>query len=227
MRSSIGYEIRRLACVFALILVSAAAAGAPVSIVNASFESPVLGDGGFTTASIDGCSYSGSVAHGVFNPTPSGLVSPPDGAQVAFLDGGGTVVSVTQTLSAVLAAGESYVLEADFAYRINCCLTPTFTLALLAGGSPVASVTGGPGDGFSNTAFKTATVNFTAPAAGPQLGTALGIRISMTGATNEQIVFDNVRINASPVPLPASGLLLAPALGWLARRRVRAGDADA
>ncbi|MGE0336308.1 MAG: hypothetical protein AB7O21_13785 [Gammaproteobacteria bacterium] len=222
MKSQIRYDIRRLACAFALILVSGAAAGAPVSIVNASFETPVLGDGGFTLSSITGWSYSGSVAHGVFNPTPSGLVSPPDGAQVAFLDGGGTPVSLTQTLSAVLAAGESYVLEADFAYRINCCLTPTFTLALLAGGSPVASVTGGPGDGFSNVAFKTATVNFTAPMVGPELGTALGIRISMVAATNEQIVFDNVRLNANPVPLPASGLVLMPALGWLARRRLSA-----
>lgn len=215
--------------VFALVLISGSAAAATVTIVNPSFEDPALADGGYTSGSIAGWSAAGSAARGVLNPTPTLLVAPPDGVQVGYLDGGGSAVSISQTLTAVLVAGEIYVLQADFAYRLNCCNTPSFTLALLAGGSEVASFTGGPADGFSNTAFKTATVNFIAPTVGPLLGSALGIRISMVAPTNEQIVVDNVRLNASPspVPVPASGLLLLPALGWFVHYRGRAPQRSA
>lgn len=211
-------------CLLSLLLIDGGATADPVAIVNPSFESPALGDGGFTVGSISGWTATGSAAKGVFNPTTTQLVPPTDGVQVAYLDGGGTAVTLSQTLSATVAAGETYVLETDFVYRLNTTITrPPFTLELLAGGNVVASFSGGPGNGFTDTAFNTATASYTAPASGPQIGTALGIRISMVGATNTQILFDDVRINASPPPTPAptAGLWLAPVLGWIAWRRAR------
>lgn len=209
-----------------LVLLGKPALADPVAITNASFESPALGDGGFTNGAIPGWTATGTVARGVFNPTTFQLVPPTDGVQVAYLDGGGTAVTLSQTLSATVAPGETYVLEADFAYRLNTTAPrPPFSLELLAGNTIVASFSGGPGNGFTDTAFTTATATYVAPASGPQIGTALAVRITMVGATNTQICFDNVRINANPPPVPAptGGLWLAPVLGWMAWRRVRRG----
>lgn len=208
-----------------LSIASPPAAAAAVAIDNASFESPALGDGGFTS-SITGWSASGGVGRGVFNPTTAHLVAPTDGVQVGYIDpdGHGTA-SIGQTLTALLEPGASYVLEADFAYRLNFTNTqPDFTLALLVGGVTVASFTGGPANGFSKTAFKTARVEFTTPTSGSSLGTPLGIFIGTAGEFATQIVFDNVRINASPVPLPTPALLFGSATMAMAfRRRARRG----
>lgn len=206
------------------LLVIGGAQAAPVAITNAGFESPALGDGGFT-ATIDGWVASGGAGRGVFNPNTSQLVAPTEGLQVGYIDpdGHGTA-SITQTLAETVAAGATYVLEADFAFRKNFSdPSPSFvfTLALLAGGSTVASYTGSVAEGFRNTAFQTATALFTAPANGAVLGTALGVRISANGPFASQITFDNVRINAAPVPLPPTILLLAPGLALLARRARR------
>jgi hypothetical protein len=211
----------------ALTAIAGPAAAGPVTIVNPGFETPALGDGGFTNGSITGWTATGTAARGVLNPTTAQLVAPPEGVQVAYLDGGGTAVTLAQTLATTVVAGESYVLEADFAYRLNLPTTqPPFTLELLAGGSVVASFAGGPGNGFGSGAFKTATASYTAPATGPQIGTALGIRISMIGATNTQITFDDVRINSSPAPspVPTVGIWLTPVLAWTAWRRIRRAD---
>lgn len=218
-----GFDTFGRICLLALLLFGGPAAAAPIAITNPSFETPAQGDGGFTNGSITGWTATGSAARGVLNPTAAQLVPPTDGVQVAYLDGGGTAVTLSQTLTTTVAAGETYVLETDFAYRLNLTSAqPPFTLELLAGGNVVASFSGGPGNGFSNAAFATATASYTAPASGPQIGTALGVRITMVGATNTRITFDNVRINASPAPapVPTSGLWLAPALGWMAWRRL-------
>lgn len=210
-----------------LLLIGNPAAAAPVAITNPSFETPALGDGGFTNnGTITGWTATGSAARGVFNPATFQLAPPTDGVQVAYLDGGGTAVTLSQALAETVATGETYVLEADFAYRLNTTNPrPPFTLELLAGSTIVASFSGGPGNGFTDTAFTTATATWAAPASGPLIGTALTIRITMVGATNTQICFDNVRINASPPPVPAptGGLWLVPVLGWMAWRRVRRG----
>lgn len=210
-----------------LLLLAGPAAAGPLAIVNAGFETPALGDGGFTNGAITGWTATGTAARGVLNPTTAQLVAPTEGVQVAYLDGGGTAVTLSQTLAATVVAGETYVLETDFAYRLNLPTTqPPFTLELLAGGNVVASFSGGPGNGFGSAAFETATASYTAPASGPSIGTALGIRISMVGATNTQITFDDVRINSSPAPspVPTVGLWLAPVLAWTAWRRVRRAD---
>lgn len=211
----------RLTCALVLIVVCGSVGAAPVSIVNASFETPALSDNGFVNG-INGWIGGGTGAAGIFNPLAGQVATPSDGVQVAFLNGGNPT-SATQMLSTVLVAGEAYVLQADFAYRANND-PASFSLALLAGASEVASFTGTFADGFNSSSFTTATVNFTGPLSGPLIGAVLGVRISVAGQSSSQILVDNVRLDATPnpVPIPASGLLLAPALGSLAHRRRRA-----
>ncbi len=212
------------AAAIAMTLLGGAAAQADsVAIVNPGFEANVLGDGGFTVVPPTGWAlFSGSSSLGTFNPTTAQLVAPPEGTQVAYLNG---FAAIEQTLGSSVAAGD-YVLSADFAYRKDCCTPGPFTLTLLAGSSVLGSFTGGLLDGFSNTAFKTAFVNVLVAGDSPFIGAALGIRIEGKGGS--QVDIDNVSLNftpAAPVPLPASGLLLAPALFGLARLARRSARA--
>lgn len=199
---------------FALMLAGGTAAHADtITIVNPGFESLVLGDGGFTTTAPPGWTSSGATT-GTFNPTTSQLVPPTEGSQVAYLNG---VAAIGQVLASTVAAGE-YVLTADFAYRKDCCTPGPFTLSLLAGSTVLGSFDGSTANGFSDVAFKTASVSVVLAEDSPFLGTALGILIESKGGS--QVDVDNVTLSFSasaPIPLPASGLLLAPALLGLAR----------
>lgn len=213
------------AAAIALSLLGGTAAQADsVAIVNPGFEANVLGDGGFTVnvPPTGWAVFNTGSSLGTFNPTTSQLVAPPEGTQVAYLNG---FAAIEQTLGSSVAAGE-YVLSADFAYRKDCCTPGPFTLTLLAGSSVLGSFTGGLLDGFSNTAFKTAFVNVTVADNSPLIGEALGIRIAGQGGS--QVDIDNVSLTytaPAPVPLPASGLLLAPALLGLARLTRRSARA--
>jgi hypothetical protein len=109
----------------------------------------------------------------------------PEGDQVGFL----WADSFVQTLGVVLAPNTTYTLQADFTHVPG--FASEFTLELLAGGVSLGSA-----GGFPNIlgVFDTATVVVITGAAPPQLGEALGIRISSTAAESD---FDNVRLDAS------------------------------
>jgi hypothetical protein len=205
------------------------AQAASIAVSNANFEEPGLVTGGFTLVSPPGWSDFLSAAgglRGVFNPFNSQLTTPTNGSQVGFISiNAGAGVGIQQTLVDTLALG-SYTLQADFAYRKDCCRTPDFALELLAGGNVLATFTG-TSAAFDNLNFKTATVNFEATPGSANLGQALGIRIRSAGFTVQgiQFNFDNVRLNVTPapVPLPLPALLLGSALTGLGafRRRNR------
>lgn len=204
----------------AVMLAAPLAQAAPVAIVNPSFEADVFGDGGFSVTAPSGWTAILSGGGGTFNPNINQLVAPTDGQQVGYLNG---VAGFSQTLADTVKAG-SYSLKTDFAFRKDCCSPGSFTLDLLAGPTLLGSFQGSTSNGFSNTAFKTAAVDVVVADAAASIGQALVIRIS--GASS-QIDFDNVRLDFAPtaVPLPASALLLLPALvsvAGLARRRSRA-----
>ena len=136
-----------------------------------------------------------------------------------FDNGGG----VQQNLRDTLASGRHYLLQADFAYRKDCCGAPAFALELLAGDTVRATFSGTHNE-FDNLSFKTASLSFDTPVGSALIGQALGIRIRDDRAGGGQFDFDNVRltetINAVPLPLPV--VLLGSALAGMfaVRRRV-------
>ncbi|OYY95515.1 MAG: hypothetical protein B7Y41_03160 [Hydrogenophilales bacterium 28-61-23] len=197
---------------FALTLAASLSANAaPVSITNHSFESTVLADG------INGVGIVGWInsTGGAFNPRigPTGhFTNPiPDGNNTAWLNGGGA----TQTLiSTLLTANTAYTLMVEVGDRRDNVF-PGYQVALLAGNTVLASESSlQPNDG-----FLTSTVNYTALAGNPLLGTALTIRLTANGT---QVNFDNVRLDVSPVPEPETYALMLAGLGlvgFAARRR--------
>ncbi len=214
------------AVLLALGLTAAGAAqAASLSITNASFELPSLANGGFTGAVPPGWQAfqaSLSVTSGVFNPTDSQLPTVPDGLQVGFINPSASGPGIQQTLSDTLEGGGHYLLQADFAYRKDCCSKPAFALELLAGDTVLATFIGTQND-FDNVSFKTAALSFETPLGSALIGQALGIRISAgPGLSLAQIAFDNVRLteNISAIPLPLPAVLMGSALvGLMAVRR--------
>ncbi len=213
------------ATLLALGLLGAGAAQAgSISVVNASFEEPALGDSGFTTAVPPGwLVFSTSSSIGVFNPTTGQLSTPSDGVQVGYINPLSSGGGIQQVLGGTLAGGSHYLLQADFAYRKDCCGTPAFALELLAGDTVLATFVG-TNSAFDSVSFKTAALDFDAPTGSALVGQALGIRIRGEGVGGGQFDFDNVRLteSVSAVPLPLPVALLGSALAGLVavRRRV-------
>ncbi|HEY1684326.1 MAG TPA: VPLPA-CTERM sorting domain-containing protein [Tepidisphaeraceae bacterium] len=220
-----------VAGVFAL---GSGAQAASVTINNPSFEAPVAitGSNGTTVVS-DGATYdygptaiagwTGTDSTGVFNPngdtnyyTSAGL-GEIDGFQVAYSNGN----AITQTLSATLAANTTYTLSLEVGDRSDINNTGTTfswglydstTSTLLAGATNVteADAFGGSALPLKGT-FVDVTDSYTNGSAG--VGDALEIVLS---ASNPQYNFDNVQLDGSSVPLPASAWSGLALLGGLA-----------
>lgn len=190
-----------LAIVFAPTLVCADL----VTVLNPSFEEPVVPPSGFTSGVITDWTLSG-VEGGVFHPTAADFPATggaPDGLQTAYSRG----ATISQVLSDVLSEG-NYTLQVDVGNRTSQPF-PGYTIQLLAGGVLLAeddnSLLPPIGD------FLTSTVLYTALASDPQLGTSLEIRLFSVG---QQTNFDDVRLDFSVIPEPSSVVLAG--LGLLA-----------
>jgi hypothetical protein len=213
-----GHRLLTAFMLAALAAPVAQAAAQPITIVNPSFEDPVLGDGGFTPSAI-GWTVVGA---GTFNPTSgqfSGSV--PDGQNVAYVSAGG---SLSQTLTALLMPSTTYTLSYYAGNRLDFPF-PSYLVQLLAGGTVLASDGSlSPGEGL----FAQGSVVYTSGAADPLVGQPLGIRVTSTG---DQPNFDAFALVATPagpnvvIPEPSTVVLLATGLltlGGTALRRRRA-----
>jgi hypothetical protein len=134
---------------------------------------------------------------------PSGV---PEGDNVAALGNtiGGGVIS--QILSATLQANTNYTLMVDVGQRLDYALV-SYTVELIANGvtlSSDSSLHPAPGTFLTDTIIYNSGLN---PA---QLGQNLAIRLS--AVVNGQAVFDNVRLDATAVPIPAAVWLLGSGL---------------
>lgn len=194
--------------VFAALFASVGACAAPITINNASFESPVVAS--FISGSPQDWSLSGS-GGGVWNITDSPLgfwsVGAPDGRQVAWLAPGGTTSSaaIQQSLGASLTDATLYTLTGFVGHPtgVGSTIGTTFTASLLVGGDVVASVTGtGP-----ESSFTTFSLVFDSTGS-PFIGGALGVRLE---SSQQQTAFDAIALDASPVPTPGAATLLAMA----------------
>ena len=185
--------------------------GTPLTVLNPSFEYPALSPAAWNFTISDwvqsgqsGVWYPGA---GYFN----GL--PPDGNQVAYLNGAGTVISQTLTATPLLP-NATYTLQVDLGSRLDTYpFPPGTTVALYAGNNLLVSDSpSAPTQGY----WKTDTVTFTSTSITPGIGQNLKIVLTSAGT---QADFDNVRLNY--VPLPPTVLLLGSGLAGLGLLRFR------
>jgi hypothetical protein len=165
--------------------------------------------------------------------TPCFPAGAPEGDNVALLftsgDAGGDEYGITQPLAATLEADTIYTLTVEMGNIQSCSGLvspytsffdldgfPGYRVQLLAGGVVVAEDGGSlsPGEGI----FETATVRLTTGPAPAQLGQSLEIRLinrndpDVGGVVGLEVDFDDVRLDASPVP----AVPIPPLAGWLA-----------
>jgi hypothetical protein len=202
---------------------------ASIFIANHSFEDPIApeqSDGFYTDNSSPVPignwfnAHSPGAHQGVLDPTKSqnltgndffyGLQPVPDGNQVAYSNGG----TIAQTLSAVLQPNTRYTLSAYIGRR-KVLTFPANNIRLLAGGNLVSSNSVTPAAG----TFERVTVSYTSGGIDdPLIGKPLEIYLSSFGA---QANFDNVTLDASPIPEPSAilGLLGFGLLGIASKLR--------
>jgi hypothetical protein len=202
---------------------------ASIFIANHSFEAPIAPEqllpnprGFYSINNITGW-YSAPADgkwQGVLDPTKSqnltgndwfyGGQPVPDGNQVAYSNGG----TIAQTLSAVLQPNTRYTLSADIGRRKGLAF-PANSIRLIAGNTLVSSNSVTPAAG----TFQRVTVSYTSGDIGdPLIGKPLQIYLSSWG---DQTNFDNVTLNASPIPEPSAilGLLGFGLLGIASKLR--------
>jgi hypothetical protein len=202
----------------------------PIAVTNPSFESasgPWSGtaDTGLYNFSIDGWNTTGS--DGTWTPnlshTPQYFTPPqvPDGANVAWSNGG----VIYQTLSVTLAATDTYTLTVYVGHRNDAWPTVPFPnypyyIGIYSGSTFTGTnvldanyVQVSPGQ------WKAVTLTYT-PTNGDPVGEPLGIFLYSAGT---QVDFDKVSLTRTfeVVPIPASVLLLGTGLLGLGLPRFR------
>jgi hypothetical protein len=207
---------------------------ASIFIANHSFEDPIAPQQGTTGFYTDNNSpvvignwynaHSPGADQGVLDPTKSQILTGqnwfynlqpvPDGDQVAYSNGG----TIAQTLSAVLQPNTRYTLSAYIGRR-NVIAFPANSIRLLAGdtGPTILAIS----NSVTPTAgtFQRVTVSYTSGGVGdPLIGKPLQIYLTSFGV---QANFDNVTLDASPIPEPSAilGLLGFGLLGIASKLR--------
>jgi hypothetical protein len=227
----------------AFIMFAGHASATTISVTNSSFEAPVLGGGGYNSATCPSgwdCSGStGGYAGGIYTPVntqyPSGSNGlsggkiVPDGSQVAWTTGSNPQ-ELGQYSLATIAANTTYTLDvwagarADVTDAWSAGFTPT--IDILANSVVVASlVTSDPGSG----KWKDYSVSLNNLAL--YTGQALGIRLVVPGTayTVDQVNWDAVTLTSAAdvgtTPIPGAlwlmGSVLAGSAGATRWRRKR------
>ncbi|GCA80541.1 PEP-CTERM sorting domain-containing protein [Microcystis aeruginosa] len=177
---------------------------ASITILNPSFESPALNPGGFNQL-INNWTLTNGSPQGAFRPTIGPNLNftqaVPNGSQTAYSNGG----TISQTLTATLQANTQYTLGAFVGQRAGGQAFPGYSIELWAGTTLLASngsVTPAVGT------FAPVTVNYTSGSSVP-LGQSLQIRlVSLSTGTSPQTNFDQITLNATPIPTPEPSAIL-------------------
>ncbi len=213
---------------FTAVLIAAAAAtvsGDPVPIANHSFEDPSLSDGGFGPLATG---WSGSAS--VWNPTNDwyddasglpGVIPGADGQQVNYISG---LASLDQQVGAV--AGDTlYTLTVAVGARAGFEVFDRVAIALWAGspttGSQLVEEVVEFGAAFPTSAQRT-FLDFQAVWDSRDDASLVGepLYVVLSNLTNgAQANFDNVRLDATIIPTPATLAMPMALVATLARRR--------
>ncbi len=182
---------------------SLATATAAIPIANHSFEAQVLTEENATTGSLTDWTFTGGNFAGAWNPGPTrypgGIV--PDGQNIAYSND----AAISQLLSEPLRPNTRYVLTVAVGDRLDNTLN-AFAVQLRAGGQVLSSVSSPlPANG----TFRDVSVVFDAPKIHPMLGQRLEIRLSGSTGVN----WDNVRLTATEIFAPPSGMSIDAATG--------------
>lgn len=192
-----------------------------ITILNASFEAPVVS--GATYGILPNWVLSPSNEGGVWNlnnnlggcPGDCWTPGAPDGNQIGWLSVGpspGSPASMSQVLSNVLLANNTYTLTGFVGHPLHFQLGTIYKAELIAGSSTLASVSGtGP-----EADFAPFTLSYSS-GAGPAIGQPLEIRLSSNQA---QTGFDAISLTAVPDG-GLTALLLGMSmmgLGWMHRK---------
>jgi hypothetical protein len=206
-------SILKTMLIFTTLLAALPLGATPITIVNPSFESDVVGSGGYLLYTAAGWTASSGAYYSTFDPAASQLASgPQDGVNVLAIEMG----NLSQTLSTVLTANTLYTLQVGVGSRSDGFFIESYQFDLeAANGAVLASVTSPTP---ANGTFTTATLTFAALSGNPNLGQDLLIRLINTDPSgNSQVQFDNVRLDGTPsgtssTPEPSSLLLAAVGL---------------
>jgi hypothetical protein len=197
--------LTRICIVSALaVLLSGQAARSQVqlSIVNASFENPVLSPGQYTPGVIG---WSGPFL-GTQNASGQGWFSSlPAGDNVAILD---FDLTIAQTLTSNLSAGD-YTLSAYVGQNLFINFPRTFALQLLAGSTLLAETTALAPVGSLNLF----TVNFGALASNPNLGQSMTISFAASIEGPDYNTYNSTVLDGVSLAYTSWNPYWAPAVG--------------
>lgn len=203
----------------AFLLTAAPASAVGLTVVNASFETLAPGGVPNCNGSGTGCysidhipGWSNFGNSGQFQPLPPQLNSIPDGATIAYTNGG----TIEQVIAATAVAGRTYTLKADISFRKD--VPDPGTISLVVGSTTILGL-GTPPAQFSGD-YGTFTAVYTALAG--DAGAAIRIVLGSPGVQGD---FDNVRLSVEGgVPEPTAWLLMIAGFGLIGAALRRRGD---
>ena len=208
---------------FGLVCAAGLMSMSSASLINASFESPAVALGQFTSGvGIVGWDAPG-LSDGVWHLPSSSIfnTSAPDGLQIGYCNEG----SLAQTATDVIGVGTNSIsVEAG---RRGDSSAGGFNMELWAGGTESqGSVSGGTllasvvydYTQFSPNTFTLETASYVAGANDPHLGQAITVEFVRTAVSHE-ICIDDVKVMAAPAPEPASVAALGLGIVAIGRRR--------
>ena len=210
-------KLNSIALLLSIALCSATTSAAVVNINNASFENDSLIAGSWTNYVINGWTISGGGGAGTFNPIGSLPQGTYYGSNVAWSNGS----SISQTLTATLAANTVYTLSVDLLNRSQI-QNQSSTLAFYAGNNLLASTVirgGAP----STAVLQSLT--FSTGISNSFVGQNLKVLLVAGGAQSD---WDNVQLTAvAAVPEPETYAMLLAGLGMIGaavkRRKAKQG----